>query len=127
MMATALCLRCGHNKPAPRKKCKRCGFDPTIGNDDALVRSVYLSVGRFTEAAETERYAVELDQIRADIEGGKQPTFDNTELARLRAQMSAFKEVPLSAVWGALLRLFLPAVGLILGLLVLAYLIRTFK
>lgn len=122
-MAEAVCIRCGARKSAPWRVCDRCGYDPTI-DDDALLKSVYLSAGRFSEPDKKKRYRSELDRIAVSIEQGKQPTFDEVELLRLKAQKALVGSVPTSVVWRAVLRFFLPAIGLLILLFGLAYLIR---
>ncbi len=122
-MAEAVCLRCGDKKPAPWRKCKRCRYDPR-GDEDALVKSVYLSVGRFTDPTEQGGYRVELDRLATGIERGEPPTFPKSELDRLRAQKELFDRVGLLPVWGAVFRLFLPAIGLLILLFGIAYVLR---
>lgn len=110
-------------KSTPWEKCERCGYDPSR-DEEGLVKSVYLSVGRFTEPRDKARYRTELDRIGAAIEGGEQATFQEAELARLRAQKSLVGRIKPSAPWGAVVRLFLPAIGLLILLFGMAYLIR---
>ena len=126
-MAEAICLRCGNRKKAPWERCKRCGYDPTANDEESLVKSVYLSVGRFADLTDKERYRKELDQIAGDIERGDHPVFIESELVRLRAQRITTERIPSSAAWGAVLRLFLPAVGLLLLLFGIAYVIRRIR
>ena len=122
-MAEAICLRCGNQKRAPWEKCNRCGYDPS-GDEEALIRSVYLSVGRFAESERKATYRTELDRMGLVLERGEQLMFPEAELVRLRAEKKLFNSIPRSAVWGAVLRLFLPAIGLLLLLFVAAYLLR---
>lgn len=85
MMADAICLRCGAPKKQAWHRCRRCRFDPK-GDRDALVKSVYLSVGRYEDDARRDAYRVELDQVRRELEAGTPPVYDDQELARLEAQ-----------------------------------------
>jgi hypothetical protein len=126
VMAQAICLRCGKQKQAPWEKCNRCGYDPS-GDEEALIRSVYLSVGRFTEPERKATYRTELDRMGLALERGEQVIFPDAELTRLRAKKKSFNSIPRSAVWGAVLRLFLPAMGLLLLLFVAAYLLRIYR
>lgn len=125
-MAEAICLRCGGSKSTPWEKCERCGYDPGA-DEEALVKSVYLSTGRFTEARDKVRYRMELDRIGAAIEANEQPIFAESELARLRAQKALIERIPPSAAWNAVLRLFLPAAGFLILLFGVAYLIRLLR
>jgi hypothetical protein len=47
----ATCIKCGDPKKLPWQTCDKCGFVPE-GED--LVKSVYCSVGRFTDNPEEE-------------------------------------------------------------------------
>lgn len=125
-MADAICVRCGHAKSKPWATCERCGLDP-VADEEVLVKSVYLSTGRFVAPEEKARYRGELDRIGAAIEGGAQPAFIDAELVRLRAQRGLVKQIPPSTAWGAVLRLFLPAIGLLILLFSIAYVVRIFK
>lgn len=125
-MAEAICLQCGNHKHAPWEKCKRCEYDPS-GDQEALVRSVYLSVGRFTDPDRKATYGAELDRMGIALERGQQPTFSEPELARLREQQKIFKSIPRPAVWGAVLRLFLPTIGLLMVLFAAVYLLKTLR
>jgi hypothetical protein len=108
-MSDAVCIRCGNRKRAPWRRCRRCGLDPT-GDPEALVRSVYLSTGRFDAPDAKRSWSAALDAIADGIEAGSAPDFDEAELRRLRAQRDAVRSVAPSAVWGAVLRLFLPGI-----------------
>jgi hypothetical protein len=122
-MAEAVCMRCGNHKSIAWATCERCGYDP---NRDAegLVRSVYLSVGRFDTPHEKAWYRTELDRIGLDIEKGEQPGFAEAELDRLRAQGALVRKIGAPAVSRAMLRIFLPAIGLLVALFAIAYLVR---
>ncbi len=107
-MTDAICIRCGSRKRAPWRRCRRCGLDPS-GDPEALVRSVYLSTARFDAPDDRRAWGAALDAVGARIEAGTPPEFDAGELRRLRAQRDAVRRAPASAVWGAVFRLFLPA------------------
>jgi hypothetical protein len=125
-VADALCLKCGEPKGLPWKRCRSCNFDPT-GDEESLVRSVYLSVARFNEAAASGSYRKQLDAMGAALRAGQSIDFDPGELARLRRERAALESVPISAVWLTIVRFFLPAVLFIGGLLGLSYLLRALR
>ncbi len=92
------------------EQCRLCGFDPSNSDDDE-VKSVYLSVGRFAcdDAEVQQAYREELQVIAGRIQSGKSVDYDAQELDRLRVQKEMVESVPAMAVWGAVFRLFLPA------------------
>lgn len=119
-------MQCGNKKATPWEACPKCGFDPTT-NEDALVKSVFLSVGRFSKASAKARYRKALDGISATIERGEAPPFEEGELMRLKRQKALVERVPASMAWEAVVRLFLPAIGIIALLFVLGYIIRALR
>lgn len=122
LMSTAICLRCGASKRAPYSVCPKCSLDPA-GRVEDLVRSVYLSAGRFADDDPRQRtYPAELRTYAKEIAGGREIHFDEAELRRLNAQLQNIRAVPRSAVWMAVIRLFLPAVWFVGGLFALRYL-----
>ncbi len=124
MPTRAICIRCGEPKRAPYEQCGHCEFDPSQNEDD-LVKSVYLSLGRYEDDADIRRYEGELVLMgRALREGDKLIDYDPEELSRLRAQKQLLDSIPPSAVWGAVFRLFLPAVIFLGVLWFLVYLLR---
>lgn len=121
-MAEAICINCGHAKGAAFKKCRNCGFAPK--DEDARVRSLYLSTGRFDGVRKGGRgYREELDRIGAAIQAGSAPAFETAELERLRDELG----VPASAVWRYLFRLFLPAIIFIAILFAIGKFFRVLK
>jgi len=125
-VANAICIRCGNTKPAPWKKCARCKLDPTRREDD-LVKSVYLSLGRFADAERKKTYKVELEHVGSEIEQGRDPEYQDSELSRLRAEQKSIKGVPLSVVLDAVIRLFLPGVVFLVIAYAALYLLRAFR
>ena len=125
-MAEAICIRCGTPKKLPWQTCKRCRFDPS-GDDESLVKSVYLSLGRYSKAEQKERYRSELDRIALALANGEPPMYIEQELVRLRAQKKLVERIPQSAVWGAVIRQFLPAVAMIVVIFLLIYALRTLR
>ncbi len=132
-MPSAICISCGARKRTAYQRCRRCGFDPTK-DDTSLVKSVYLSTGRYYSGSETEgeaaeqaRYSTELDHIAELLESGHEIEYDADELARLREQLRLVRSVPRIAVWGAVFRLFLPAFVLGAILLVLVVVLRVLR
>ncbi len=119
-MAKAICISCGNHKEEPWRKCEQCGYDPSE-DEDAMLRSVYLSSARFEEAGDKRRYELELDQVACMIARGEMLPFDDAELNRLRIEKRAVDAVPSRRVWCALARLFIPAM-MLLGLLWLIWL-----
>ena len=105
----AICVQCGSVKTAPSRKCRRCGLDPKR-DDDLLVKSVYLSQDRFDDPKEQQRCAEELPLFAEMLKAGGQISFDEHDLERLRGQLGAVREVRWWNVFGALLRIFLPAI-----------------
>jgi hypothetical protein len=125
-MANALCLKCGSGKRHPWRACRRCGFKPAPHSED-LVRSVYLSIGRFSDPGEAEAYQKELDEVGERIRRGDAVTFRADELARLREERDALARVPMSAVWGAVFRLFAPVIALVALVFLTTRIIRFLK
>jgi len=117
-MVNALCPRCGTPKKRPWKQCSSCGLDPAH-DEDALVKSVYLSVERFEDGDDRRRYSKELDDLAVRIRAGESPAFDPAVLNRLRKQKQLVESVPASAVWGAVFRLFLPAIVVVVVLVII--------
>ena len=125
-MAEAVCIRCGNRKPAPWGACTKCHYDPTA-DSEALIKSVYLSAGRFSEPDRKTRYRAELEKVAAAMEQGHQPTFEEAELIRLKAQKDFVERTTPSAAWRAVLRFFLPAIVLLTLLYGVAYLLRNLR
>lgn len=121
-MEMAICIRCGAKKKRPYHKCRSCGLDPK-GDEAALVRSVYLSTGRYEDPDEAGRYVEELERHAAAIRAGQEVAYDEDELARLRRQKHLVESVPFSAVLGAMFRSFLPGILLLAGILALCLLL----
>ena len=121
-MASALCPRCGTTKKRPWEACKRCGLDPAA-DEDALLRSVYLSVERFDDGDERRRYRRELDALGERLRAGRSVAFDEAELGKLRERKRLVESVPAAAVWGAVFRLFLPVI-VVVAILVAILLLR---
>jgi hypothetical protein len=121
-MRQAICLKCGHAKRRPAERCKHCGLDPEV-DDDTLVKSVYLSLGRFDDASRHEAYSKELEALARDIKAGRPLALDPAELERLRSQLGQVRSVPASAVWGALFRFLLPGI-VVFGILIAIWIWR---
>ena len=123
-MARAVCLRCGSQKGSPRRPCSSCRFDPSLDASD-LIKSVYLSVGRYDDSDRQAEYTKELEGVGERIRRGEAPVFDAAELTRLERQRASIRAVPPSAVWRALLEFFLPALGFLVLIFGLTWLIRS--
>lgn len=118
MPGLVICIRCGEEKKQPWQKCPRCGFDPST-DEAGLVKSVYLSTGRYEDPDDQSRYEIELRRIAEAIKNGRNVEYDAAELERLRQQEQAVEHF---SPWGPLFRLFLPAI-LFIGALVVVYLV----
>jgi hypothetical protein len=103
----ALCMRCGVAKKSPYAQCPACGFEPR--NDADLVKSVYLSVGRFEDGDDQARYATQLIDLSSALRAGGSVEYVSSELSRLSQQLTQVRSVSPSAAWGTVARLFLPA------------------
>jgi len=125
-MASSVCISCGVSKSRTWEKCSVCGFDPR-GDEIAMAKSVYLSVGRYEEEVDRTRYANELDAIGQTIRDGVIIEYDQAELERLLAQKKAFDRIPMTSVWSAVFRFFLPGFLFIGTLFFLFLLIRWLK
>ena len=118
----AICIHCGAKKKEPWYKCRNCGYTPT-GKD--LIKSVYCSTRRYQDHDAQKEYELELERISAERRTGKAIGYDDRELDRLERQQKDVDEVPASAVWGTVFRLFLPGIiFLVLLYLILAFLRR---
>jgi hypothetical protein len=122
LMPRAICMRCGSAKDVPFAYCQTCGFEP---RDDAdLAKSVYLSLGRFEDAEERSRYAAQLTDASATLRAGTAMQYVPAELERLTEQLRLVRSVPPSAAWGAVGRLFFPALVLLSLLATLVWFLR---
>lgn len=122
-MKEAVCIQCGAWKRHPARACRRCGLDPRR-DGETLVKSVYLSTGRFDAPEDRAAYREELKRASSELAAGTPVQFDERELERLRHERAAVNQVPLRAVYGALGRLFLPAVLFLAVLYGLIFLLR---
>jgi len=122
-MELSICINCGEKKPAPWKSCKACGHDPRIQEED-LVKSVYLSTGRFEDGNEKADYVSVLQALAQTLKEGKQVTYDQDDMDRLSRQRAAIEDVDSKTVWGAVFRFFLPALVLIAVLVLLLVVLK---
>jgi len=116
-MIHSICPRCGTPKRKPGKKCGHCGLDPDQV-EEALVKSVYLSIERFEDGDDRQRYGEVLRDLSARMRAGESPEFDASVLDELRKQRRLVSSVPASAVWGAVFRLFLPVIVVVVALVI---------
>lgn len=84
-MERAICISCGTSKRLPWKICRECKFDPSLHDID-LVKSVYLSTGRYEEEEDKASYNFRLNQYAETIRNGGSIAFDAGELRRLEKQ-----------------------------------------
>lgn len=85
----AICLRCGEPKDVPYGRCSECGYQPTA--DDSLVKSVYLSLGRYDTPGEQLKYEHELMELANQIRERKEIAFDSDDMLRLHKQKLEMK------------------------------------
>jgi len=120
----AICIQCGETKKAAYQKCNACGFDPAQREED-LVKSVYLSVGRYEDEEDRQRYLEELRLMGRTLrEGDEMIEYDPLELNRLEKQRRVIDAIPTSAPWGAVLRFLLPGIILLAILWFAIFLLR---
>jgi hypothetical protein len=119
---SAICIRCGASKEAPYARCNACGFEPR--DDSDLVKSVYLSAGRFDPSKSPESYQAELQTLANTLSSGGAVEYTPSELIRLESQLRSFRAVPTRTVWGAVGRLFLPAAIVLAALAALVFALR---
>ena len=110
----AVCLRCGTTKKVPYAQCDDCGFQPT--DDDSLIKSVYLSLGRYDTPADQSKYDYELKRLASELSSGQEIEFDGEDLARLRRQKIEVDSVDDGSVLRYLLRVFFPGLLFLLVL-----------
>lgn len=115
----AVCLKCGESKDVPYKRCNQCGFSPT--DEDSLVKSVYLSLGRYDTPAEQSKYEYELKELATELRNGREIAFESEGLARLRKQKIEVESVTDVGVLRYLCRVFFP--GLLFLIILLGVLV----
>lgn len=103
-MPEAVCIACGEGKSSPWKVCKSCRFDPNTSSD-ALVKSVYLSTGRYSDQIRKDKYRNELSKISEDIRSGISINYEESDIIRLNNQMSDVKAVKWYHPWMAVAEL----------------------
>lgn len=105
-MVEAICIRCGEGKTYPWKKCSFCGLDPNL-NDDLIIKSVYLSEGRFDEEDDRILYREYLKNISLKIKNGQEFIFNKRELDRLRDQRRIIMNIKWYSPWIVVFRVLL--------------------
>lgn len=117
---SSICISCGSFKKAPWRKCAECGLEPK-GID--LIKSVYCSVGRFSDEAERREYQAVLEEMSSILKSGQEITFEADELDRLAKEQRMVENVTWPKLLMYLLKFFLPFI-LIIGpfLVLLVYL-----
>jgi hypothetical protein len=83
-------------------------------DEETLVKSVYLSTGRYEDGNDQIRYETELLQVAEAIKNGENVGYEEGDLARLRKEKSLVEQF---SPWRAVLRFFLPAILFIGGLI----------
>jgi len=112
----AICLRCGATKELPYETCVGCGFQPTE-EDESLLKSVYLSLGRYDTPDEQSRYALELVTLAEQLRRGEEIEFDGDDLRRLQKQKGEVEHLSYAGTTYLLFRIFFPGILLLLILI----------
>lgn len=97
-MQEAVCIVCGEGKSSPWKVCKSCRFDPK-SSPDALVKSVYLSTGRYDDQMHKNIYRNDLSKISKEIRSGFSIYYEDSDIIRLKNQMNAVNIVKWYMPW----------------------------
>ena len=108
----AICIRCGQAKDFPWRPCSACGLDPQ-GDEATMVKSVYLSIGRFENEAEQRAWELELAILAEQIRRGGGVEFDKQELTRLLAQKHAVGSISRWHLIIYLGRVFMPGLAIL--------------
>jgi hypothetical protein len=77
-------------------------------DDELLVKSVYLSTGRFNDAKLQDAYRAELEVFSQQIRTGHRIEFDSAELARLAAQKDLVRSISFWRVVWTVVWMFWP-------------------
>jgi len=110
----AICIRCGAKKHSAWKTCGNCGLDPN-GDTNDLIKSVYMSIGRYEDADERQaEWQRELEHIGNVINNGGFPEYEELELKRLNEQRIMIENTQLPSVTVILLKIFWPGIVFIL-------------
>lgn len=112
----AICLRCGTGKELPYETCIGCGFQPT-DEDESLLKSVYLSLGRYDTPEEQSRYKLELIALAEQIRRGEEIEFDGDGLRRLQMQKAELEHLSYAGVTKLLFRILFPGLLFLLVLI----------
>lgn len=92
-MAKAVCVRCGLAKRRVLSTCRNCGFSPQI-DSVALAKSIILSIERFEDGGDRQRYATELDGIGERLRAGGAVEYDPKEVDDLINDTAQAKRLP---------------------------------
>ena len=109
MIVTAVCIRCGVEKPSPYEKCDHCQLDPREDQDD-LVKSVYMSSERFDSAAARRDYDNKLHIYAQRIGTGVNIDYDPREIERLRMQLAEVESIDDRSLMRYLWNAFFPGI-----------------
>lgn len=113
---TAICLKCGTKKSLPYEKCSKCDFDPQLNRDD-LVKSVYLSSGRFDSESEKEHYDDVLNSYSKRLRSGLSVEYDQADIERLTMQLTEVEAFDDKSILNYMFRLLFPVILLVLFLI----------
>lgn len=101
-MPEAVCIVCGGGKSSPWEVCSSCKFDPR-SSSESLVKSVYLSTGRFEEMDRKDNYRNELSNISIKIRSGELLEYETHDIMRLRDQLKFVNRIQWYEPWVAVL------------------------
>ncbi len=98
------------------RKCPDCAFDPQQDRED-LVKSVYLSSGRFDSQSNKEKYEEQLNSYSVRLRSGLSVEYDQAEIERLDAQLTEVEMFDENLILKYLFRVFFPGILLLLFLI----------
>lgn len=97
-MPEAVCISCGESKSHPWDVCNSCKFSPG-DNLQLLVKSAYLSVGRYEDRRDQDIYRIDLLKIGQGIKSGSDTYFNKSDIDRLTHQLIMVKGVKWYQPW----------------------------
>ena len=102
---TAIYIKCGARKSLPYEKCPNCAFDLQHDRED-LVKSVYLSSGRFDSQSDKEKYSGELNSYSERLRSGLSIEYDQAEIERLDMQLTEIEALDDKSILSYLFQFF---------------------
>lgn len=120
---SAVCIKCGAFKEFPWELCDQCGLNPEQ-DEQSLVKSVYLSVGRYEEEDDRKRYSDELREIANRIRSGESIEYPPSELICLLEQKKLVDAVTGWHLVKYLMWFFLPGILFVAALFLMGYVLQ---